>query len=109
MHDLWIIGDLFLHDVIGELEARKHATARGQKERELPLYMQEHFNVHGFHEYNWAGLRLSSTRIINNLIQAIEQWKRLPKYLLVITDWDPMRDIDVSDKTAPAILFEVVR
>ena len=49
------------------------------------------------------------TRIVNNLIEAIRERKRLPKYLVVIPDKDLLLDINTSDEDVAEILQDHVR
>ena len=107
VYDLWLLGDTFLKDIIGSFEAIRYQAQRDKEE--VPLYIQDTFNVYPYYGSASSGVKHSITRIVNSLIEAIKEHRRLPKYLVVIIDLDMLRDVNVFDQSAAQIINELVR
>ena len=107
VYDLWLLGDTFLKDIIGSFEAIRYQAQRDKEE--VPPYIQDTFNVYPYYDSASSGVKHSITRIVNSLIEAIKERRRLPKYLVVIIDLDMLRDVDVFDQSAAQIINELVR
>ena len=62
-----------------------------------------------FHNKSNARTSLAMARVINNLIEAIQERKCLPKFIIVFLDNDLLLDIDVYDADATKIIQDCVR
>ena len=104
-HDLWILGDNFLREIFRSFEAMR---TRGKKEKEeIPPYMEDYYNVKEFYKPVLAGEKYTMGRIINKLIEAINNRKRLPKTLIVVTDKDLVTDV-INDETVKEDMIQHV-
>ena len=82
MDDIWFVGDEFVKNNLGALhELRALAYQKGNP---LP-YIFQFYNIHGF--YTLSAVR-GITRMINPLIEGINEQPRLPKYIVMVPDVD---------------------
>ena len=108
VYDLWLLGADFLKDIYGEFKAIRFQAK--QNEEETPPFIQEYYNVREFYKPTTAGIKYNMTRMINSLLQAVKERKRLPKYLIIIMDRDIIHDLsDVLDPIAHLVLAEITR
>ena len=107
--DLWLLGDHFLREIFDAYQAIKLQAEKGKSEDVITPYIQDYYNVREFYKTPFAGVKFASTRVVNNLTDAINQKKRLPKYLIVILDKDLILDINLDDNDAEMLLQEEVR
>ena len=108
VYDLWILGDNFLHESFGSFQSLRYRSQKG--EDDIPPYIQEYFNVKEFyHGSSTSGVKFTAVRMINMLIDAIAERKRLPKYLVIVPDKDILYDIDTSSPYAQNTLAELTR
>ena len=105
---MWLLGDKFLADTVGELDHVKYQAARDASSP-VPLYISEYFNVHHFHNSQQQAIKLAITRMINSLIEAFAKCKRIPKILIVIPDQDVINDLDKFEEDAAHSVMEITR
>ena len=107
LYDLWVIGDNFLKDIRCGYQSLQF---RAEKDPEfLPPFIDEMFNVHLYDDPKTLGLTTAVARALACLIDAAQERRRLPKYLLVIMDKDIINDVKPLDEYAPSVLQDVVR
>ena len=81
IHDVWLLGETFLKEVIGAL----HSLHTAAKVKNTSLYLFQHFNVlDGQPSFSMTGLN----RWLSPLVGMINEHKLLPKFLIVIQDKD---------------------
>ena len=51
----------------------------------------------------------TAARIYNSVVEGINENERLPKYIVVIPDWDIIKYGDEFGKDAPAVLYVLLR
>ena len=79
-----------------------------RKKSDIPqLYIRDCYNVKQFCHQN-IPQRPAIGRMVNATIEAINQEKKLPKYLIVIPDGDVIRDIEDFDYGANRFLAEQI-
>ena len=87
------MGDDFLRDLF-RLQQSDKLTA-GKNKKILNPYMEDYFNVSTYFKAATAGNTL--TRLVNSLIDAVNERDHLPKILIFITDCDLLQDMCVYD------------
>ena len=87
-YDLWMIGGKFLEETATSLKALQMAIRKNISK--TPLYMVQMFNIYCFTPH-WSTEGLAKLK--NPLVDALNERKRLPKYLLVIPDKDYIDNI----------------
>ena len=93
----------------GTLESLSYEGDKGQS---IQPYIRDYYNLHVYHnnKLQTAGTDMAVARVINNLLGAIMERKRLPKYLIVILDKDLIQqDVDVFEDDAAEVVQELVR
>ena len=106
---MWLLGDHFLREIFDAYQAIKLQAGKGQSDDVITPYIQDYYNVRELYKSPFVGVKFASARVINNLTDAINQRKRLPKYLIVILDKDLILDINLDDENAEMLLREEVR
>ena len=67
--DIWVVGDAFLRDIMGTLQAMKNEA---QLNRKAPsLYLDEYYNMIVFTQPTLSGIGRVIMRVINSLIEAL--------------------------------------
>ena len=107
VYDLWLLGDEFLKDIYSEFQKLRFEGQKSHKN--IPLYIQDFFNVKDCYHKELGGVPFAMTRMINTLISTIEVCKRIPRYLIVIINMDLIMDIDSLDDQSPIIVPQLVR
>ena len=68
--------------------------------RRTQPYINEEFNVHGLYTTALSNIRSVPARFINLVIEAINKFMHLPKYVIVILDWDLVDYAGLDDPEA---------
>ena len=98
--DAWFISDNFMKESSSTLAAIRESAKKNNEH----LYLQEYYNLSTGYRLTSCGVKLSFTRMINSLIDMINQKHKLPCYLVVLMDCDVLTDIDVfSDEVIPMV------
>ena len=87
--DIWIIGDCFVKELFSIIE--------NLKQEKVPPYIFDYFNVSRHYQQIMSGIRQSIMCIINSLIDAIHNEKKLLKYIVVIPDFNIIEDVNVFE------------
>lgn len=78
------------------------------KNKKIPNpYMEDYFNVSTYFKAATVGNAL--TRLVNSLIDAVNERDHLPKILVFIIDRDLLQDMDVYDLTICESIKEATR
>ena len=89
LNDIWLIGDIFLQEMIATLQNMRHNALVAKK---TPPYMYERFNVHHFYQ---SRLTLDTfTRLQNAFIDAFNRQHHLPSYIMILADNDLINAAD---------------
>ena len=91
LFDAWFVGDNVMKEATSTLAAIKE-SAKKNNER---LHIQEYYNVSTGYPLTSCGVKLAVTRMINSLIDLINQKHKLPRYLIVLMDRDIFTNMDV--------------
>ena len=106
-HDIWFVGDNFLKETQGALFALSNKAV---KDRNNIPYIFKYFNVSA--HYSNKGLRNGINRMLNPHVDAMNEFKRLPKYIVMFPDKDLLTQIDWSSGALIIIgasLYHVIR
>ena len=98
--DIWVVGDHFLDSVVNKWQELQNTSwlDRKNKNKDRPtLYMADYYNVRPFCYTQTATVKPAIARIVNSLIDGVNQEHRLPKYLIVVIDWDIIDDLEFFD------------
>ena len=98
IYDAWFIGDKFLKDIFGSFQQDINASQMNKRERDVVQpYLDEYYNVRGNIESS-IPQRYATGRIINNVIEALNQKQpqrhRLPRFLVIMPDKDLINDLE---------------
>ena len=109
--NVWFVGDQFIKDVHNTYKAIIDQTSSKSttKKTDPPPYTQEQFNVRMYYKQFTSGVRYAATRMINSLLDALNEQDRLPKYLVIVPDKDLLYDIDVFEFGAHKVLADVLQ
>ena len=106
-HDIWFVGDNFLKEMQGALFALCNKAVKDRKD--IP-YIFKYFNVSA--HYSNKGLRNGINRMLDPLVDAMNEYKRLPKYIVMVPDKDLLTQINWSSGSSIIIgasLYHVIR
>ena len=91
-NDLWIVGDEFVQDTHNTLQTLLYQAVKNRQK--ASMYLQEHYNVHMYFKNASNGVKWAIGRIINSLIEAINEHHRLPKLILIMIDKDIVNELE---------------
>ena len=75
---------------------------QAKRDKKFPdLYIQEYYNPRFY--YSNVGIKSAAARIVNALIEALNERDRLPKFVIVFMDRDILMNIDWYDTEADPI------
>ena len=101
LHDVWLIGDNFLKNNIGEFHAaRKNAL----KNRTSSPYLFDNYNVLGF----YGSSRWGINRFLNPFIDALNERLHLPKMLVFAYDKDILSNLSLHKIHTGVVLGAVL-
>ena len=107
LFDVWFVGDSLLADVFGTFaEIQEELLKRRNKEPQL--YLHEYYNVKSFYELSKNGIQYRATRIVNAVVDAVNQTHRLPHFLIIMPDKDILAELDVFNYQVETILRQYV-
>ena len=89
--DIWIMGDHFLDESAGALQAMMN-EADLNKQMVPQLYINKYYNTITFTKDNKADPCIA--RVINSLTEAFNSRRRLPHFLVIVLDKDIIEDAD---------------
>ena len=95
---MWIVGDTFLKETSSDLyDLRDKAP---QKQQLVP-FIFKYFNVQGF--YTNKGVRSRINRFLAPLVEALNKYHKLPKYLLIVPDKDLLSQLNWDNNISISI------
>ena len=95
---------------MGVLELSQLQSDYTKQGENIPLFMEEYFNLKPYYQKTSCTVKYASTRMLNSLIEVVADRHRLPKYLIVIPDKDMLEgDVDVFNPAVSKIIPEIVR
>ena len=98
-----------MKNIYSVFEENKFQSEKKRENEIQTWFMSDYFNIIEHDTPSQAGIEFASSRMVVNVIDAMNKRQRLPKYLLVIPDQDILlQDIDVYDKDAPILIQELV-
>ena len=85
--DLWFVGDEFLQRIHGTFDTIRLQALR--KETQMP-YLHDQYNV----KYYWkSATSFNQRRIINSLIEGINEHTLLPRFIVITPNSDVLRQM----------------
>ena len=91
--DIWFISDKFIHDHYHMLPLM--LVQANMNKRDKP-YMYDQYNVKCFTRPPLSQTRSVPVRIVNSLVKALNEAQKLPRFVIVILDWDILKYADHS-------------
>ena len=102
--DCWIIGDHFVNDIYYVLQELNQEQYKKDKKK---IYMYDKYNVKCFSSHPLTKIKEALARLVNALIHGLNEQRDnnteipkekvisafLPRYILVIPDWDIVKHI----------------
>ena len=92
--DVWIISDEFLRSVISSLQGMKTETLMDNKH---PPFIYNYYNVFCYFQSPLSNVKSIATRILNAMIEGLNERVCLPRYILILTDIDIIKYINKYD------------
>ena len=109
LFDTWVIGDTFTQDLAQSYEAIRLKAEKCRKNDLEPVpYLLQYYNVKFFYKRLSVSVRRTIGRILNSLIEALNEEHKLPRFLVVIIDKDIISDTDVFDPNAERVVADNV-
>ena len=96
IYDTWVVGDLFLNKLDGKLQEFENAYKLDRKSGKPTLYLMDCYNLKMFKPQNDT-ISPAILRVSNALMEGINGNDRLPKYIIVVIDYDIIIDLNVFD------------
>ena len=103
-----MIGDCFLEKLFNKFQEMSNEHMLDHKAGKPTLYMLDCYNVKRLTEKTPDPNNSAIGRIINPLIETFNTVHRLPKYLIVVIDWDIIIDLNIFNKDAYKCLAMMV-
>ena len=86
LQDIWVIGSCFLRSIANTFVTLKNQAKINKKP--LP-YFDDYYNARCFYQYTANSHSTNAyAALLNSLIEAMNQFARLPAYIIFIPDWD---------------------
>ena len=102
VYDLWLIGDDFLRDNIRKFFSIKRAAKK--KGCDIP-YLFNNYNIAGW----WLNLAARGIlRLINPLVEALNECCRLPKFIVFIPDKDLIINMEANNFCAEWVMGAIL-
>ena len=83
--DFWIVGDEFLRAMLSVFQALK--TEASFNNQPLP-YIYSYYNVSSYFESPLSKTKSVAARLLNSIIEGMNTWAHLPRYILIVPDMD---------------------
>ena len=87
------MGDQFLYDTFSQFQAAK---VEANLDRRRPPYLHEYYNVKFLLQPPLSNLKFVETRILNSIIEGLNEYERLPRYIIIILDTDLIASVDTE-------------
>ena len=106
VYDVWFVGDQFLQDIYSTFQAMINRATLDK--RAWQPYLLEYYNPKGYFFTSKGWLNSSTSRVLNKLIEALNENSRLPKMIIFIIDKDFITDVKNYDYGATRNLANLV-
>ena len=103
--DVWFLGDSFLKENFTSFQAVK---TRAIKENASPPYLFDYYNVYPLYQNPVSSTRPRLTRIINALLDKLNEEEKLPRYIIIILDKDIIEEAFFYDFGVKYILKNLI-
>ena len=90
LKDCWIIGDLYISEIFHELLSKNRSNRLAKLD---PLYVYANYNVKCYSSNPLSHKKEAPARLVNALVNAINDNTYLPRLIIVAPDWDIVRHI----------------
>ena len=90
-------------DLRNRAKLKSNLANQGDGERAVMPYLYEFYNVFGFTQLASSGVRSVLARVINSLIEGLNERPQLPRYVVVMLDKDVIDEIDVWEPESAMI------
>ena len=91
MSDLWFIGDNFVNTYY---HAFQDTQSEAKKSNAPQPFIYDNFNVRCFTTRPLSLTKSTPARLVNVLIKALNEAHKLPRFIIIIPDWDILKFID---------------
>ena len=89
--DCWMVGDAFLCDIFDTMQRMKEDA---KDKVQLMPYIYDFYNLSFIMENPLSHVRNAMTHLVNALVKTLNEETSLPRFILVIPDWDILKYID---------------
>ena len=83
--DFWIVGHEFLRATLSVFQALKTEAAF---DNQLLPYIYSYYNVNSYFESLLSKTKSVAARLLNSIIEGMNTWAHLPRYILIVPDMD---------------------
>ena len=91
LRDLWIVGEGFLRSIYGMLQ---HLKTEAIAANESIPYMYQQIHVHPFYQTSNGTAQGTLHKILNSVIEGLNESNKLPHYILILVDRDIILQLD---------------
>ena len=108
LKDLWFVGDHFLRETYGVLQDLKTQLTRKPTPANDQLHIYQFYNVVLYFASAASRVKSLLARVLNSVIEGLNNKERLPKYVVVLLDKDLIENLDYFDYGIAEVLDECV-
>ena len=103
--DIWFIGDSFVNDYYHALPMM---VTQARKDKSDPPDIYKQYTVKCFTSSPSTKMESVPARIVNSIVKALNDTHKLPRFIIIIPDWDLLRYFDHSTYGVEAVTHCVV-
>ena len=94
LKSVWFLGENFLKDAFLTFRAMNTKEAQSSQSS---LYLYQNYNITPWHAPMWSNTKAFLVRVLNALIEGLNEETHLPQYILVILDKDLISSAELYD------------
>ena len=108
VHDIWFVGDAFLRETFNRFQEMINLAKLNTKNWQP--YLLEYYNIKSFYAPAkiWQENDSATSRILNKLIDALNENNRLPKFICILPDRDIINNIKAKKKSSTKNLSNLI-
>ena len=94
MKQIWVAGDDFLYDTFTSYRAM---VLKAKTQKKQAPFIHDYYDVSFHFTRPLSEVKYVETRIYNTIVEAMNNYERLPKYILILLDKDLIESLKTCD------------
>ena len=103
--DVWLVGDSFLREIFPSLQALR---AKAVLDKNPKLYVYEYYNIIPRYSATNSNIRSTTARIFNEIVTALNERTRLPRYIIMVLDKEFLEAADHNNFGVQRIITDLL-